>query len=434
MKSARHMKTAARWISASTIAAALILTFYCGSGVRSRPQIIPLVDNRPFENAKAMSHLASTQEEREFSAQILNSADEELDVVFSMALREARTQPVSETPEAKQFAARVSKGEAQVRTDQDQIGFFQAQIAKVNSSQREALQPQLDLLQAQLELDQDELETAREDLTRAGADPASRIQRMWDAHKTAQHASVATTADAVTNGAEAGFDGNSLISQIPAWYSLSRKTTPLMQARQELLAGAAALEAQHRNLEIRLNDLTTQTRKSQKSNNTGPAQDSPVAQLVAMTRLTATQRNINDVENRVDKRQEMSNAYGEWMSFLRGRERIAMIGVLRSGLWIVLIILVAPPVAHCVERRIATRAREDQRLVNLSAIAGFGMQALGLVLCLLVIFGFPQELPTAIFGLLGAGVTVALKDVAGVIVDNHIRELLNAKSKSAAAT
>src|SRR5690348_15665936 len=85
MNSVQYMKTAARWISVSTIAAALIITFYCESGVRSRPQIIPLVDNRPFENAKAMSHLASTQEEREFSAQILNSADEELDVVFSMA-------------------------------------------------------------------------------------------------------------------------------------------------------------------------------------------------------------------------------------------------------------------------------------------------------------------------------------------------------------
>src|SRR5262249_7737928 len=97
-------------------------------------------------------------------------------------------------------------------------------------------------------------------------------------------------------------------------------------------------------------------------------------------------------------------------------------------------LLIAALQSDDIERRMAKRRPEDQHWANLSATAGFGMQALGVVLCLLVIFDFPQELPTAIFGIVGAGVTVALKDVAGVMVDNRIRGLLSANPKTGATS
>jgi len=433
MKSGRHPKTAARWISISAIAAALMVAGDCGQRAIPRPGERSVVDTRSLETAKAISHLASTPEERDLSAQLLQLADEELDFVFSMALHEAIGQPAISTPEAKALALRVSKVEAQAKADQEQIESFSSQLQKLNRSQQKALQPQLELLQAQLQLDQNEVRDAQEDFTRAGSNQASRIQRLWDAHKAAQHGLAATAPDAVVNSAEAGYDTSNLIAQISAWYALSRKTTPLMQAREQSFAGSAALIEQHEKLELWVENFTTD-RAEHNITNARSQEDPEVARLTALRRLSETKRSLADLSERVDRRQQMTNIYGNWVSLIQARERVAMTGVVRSMLWISLIVLLAPPAARTIERRMAKRHPEDQRLLSLSATAGFGMQALGVVLCLLVIFGFPQQLPTAIFGLLGAGVTVALKDLAGVLVDNRIRELLNPKSKATAAS
>ena len=384
-----------------------------------------------LQTAQAMSHLASTSDERSFSKQVLKLADHELDLAFETALREAALHPVADTPETRELMARVNEAESHVKTDEHQVALFKDQIPRVGGSQQAALQDQLDVLEAQLELDQDELDDAKGDLSRAGGDMVGRIRSLWDKHKAdaEAHGSDTLSSAPTANSAEAGYEAGNLIAQVGAWFALSRKTTPLLQARQELLDGSNKLIRQHDALEAQAANLAAQARQRQDGKGADSSESVVVAQLTAARVFATTQRELANIAQRIDGRREMSGVYDEWIGFIHTRTRVAMTGVLRSALWILLIILIASPVARTVERRMAKYRPEDQRWTSLSATAAFGMQALGVLLCLLVVFGFPQELPTAIFGLVGAGVTVALKDVAGVMVDNRVRELLNANPK-----
>jgi hypothetical protein len=329
----------------------------------------------------------------------------------------------------------VSKATAQVKADQDQVDLFKAQIPRAKGSQQEALQQQLDIVEAQLALDQDELQDAQNDLKRAGGDMASRIQRLWEKRQRAQQPGVgAPSADAAANSAEAGYGAGNLIAQIAAWYALNRKTTPLLQVRAEAIAGAQALTGQHDVKQNEAAKLAAMAQPDPRRKKIDSSEGPDVARLTALRLQSATQRTLTDIEKRIDDRHEISDIYAQWISFIQVNTRIVMVGVLRSALWILLILLAIPQAARAVERRMAKRPPEDPRLVNLAATAGFGLQALSVVLCLMVVFGFPQQLPTAIFGIVGAGVTVALKDFAGVLVDKRIRGLINASPKPGATS
>jgi len=85
-----------------------------------------------LKTAQAIAHLASRQDERDFSGKLVKLADHELDIAFSIALREAAEHPVAVTPEAKELMARLKKSEAQVKTDEGQVELFRAQIRKVS--------------------------------------------------------------------------------------------------------------------------------------------------------------------------------------------------------------------------------------------------------------------------------------------------------------
>ncbi len=434
MKPGQHMKTAAHWISMSAVAAALILTRDCGHQASSSSRS-DVVDERLLQTAHSLAHLASTPDERFFSDQAIRVADHELDLAYSVALREAIGHPGVASPETRELAARVSKATAQVKADHDQINLFKAQIPQTKGSQQEALQQQLDILEAQFELDQDELQDAQNDLQSAGGDMATAIQRQRENHqRTQEHGFGAPSADAPVNSAEAGYDAGNLIAQVAAWYALNRKATPLMQVREGAMAGAQALTLQHEVKESEAAKLAAMTQAEPRGKRVDSSDSPDVARLTALRLQSATQRTITDIAKRIEDRRDISGIYGEWIRFIQARTRIAMVGVLRSALWMLLILLAAPKAARAVERRMAKRPPEDPRLVNLAATAGFGLQALGVVLCLMVIFGFPQQLPTAIFGIVGAGVTVALKDFAGVLVDKRIRGMINAYPKPGATS
>jgi hypothetical protein len=74
-------------------------------------------------------------------------------------------------------------------------------------------------------------------------------------------------------------------------------------------------------------------------------------------------------------------------------------------------------------------SQEHTHLANLNAVLRFAVQASGVLLILIVILGVPQHVPEAIFGIVGAGVTVALKDLSGAFIDSRIRGLLGASAK-----
>ena len=80
-----------------------------------------------------------------------------------------------------------------------------------------------------------------------------------------------------------------------------------------------------------------------------------------------------------------------------------------SAFWVLLIALIVVIVNGWVQRIFADIALERRELHTLRAITLFAVQAVGLVLILVIIFGVPTNFATAI-ALTGAGLAVGLKD------------------------
>ena len=154
---------------------------------RSETEQAPLVDERPLQTARSLAKLAAGQDERKFAERAAELADNEVDLAFHDALRDAANHPVARTPQNRELYEHASQSEAQVKADQDRIEQLKKQLAATSGSHHDNVQEQLDVAQAQLELDQDEAADAKEDLIRSGADPGSLIQRQFDQHQAAEH-------------------------------------------------------------------------------------------------------------------------------------------------------------------------------------------------------------------------------------------------------
>ncbi len=80
----------------------------------------PLVDERPLQTARTVAKLASGWDEQRFADQALRLSDNEVDLAFEDALRDAANHPVPPTPATQELYAHVTQGEADVKADQDQ--------------------------------------------------------------------------------------------------------------------------------------------------------------------------------------------------------------------------------------------------------------------------------------------------------------------------
>src|SRR5712691_5048922 len=58
----------------------------------------PLVDEQPLVTAQNLAALAVTAEEQEFAEEALQLADQEVDLAFASALRNAKEHPIPLTP------------------------------------------------------------------------------------------------------------------------------------------------------------------------------------------------------------------------------------------------------------------------------------------------------------------------------------------------
>src|SRR5271169_6599201 len=115
---------------------AFVLTRDSGSGpVRTTSPQAALVDEQPLQTARRMAALDSTRDEQRFAQQALRLADHAVDLAFAEAMREATLHQGGSTPEEKEFFARVSRAEAQVKLDQDIIDSLKKEAPKQASGE-----------------------------------------------------------------------------------------------------------------------------------------------------------------------------------------------------------------------------------------------------------------------------------------------------------
>jgi small-conductance mechanosensitive channel len=388
----------------------------------------PLVDEKPLQTARAMARLAAGADERRLSDQAFELADNEVDLAFRDALRDAANHPVTPTPQNRELFEHVSQSEADVKTDQDRVEQLKKELASASSAKQQSLQEQLDVAQAQLELDQDEASDAKEDLIRSGADPGSLIQRQFDEHQAAEHAADEKSAAAAANNPEVNYQAGSLYAQFLAWRALRSKTLPLLEAQNQTRQAAAALVDKHAALEKQV----TSGKAKQRANPTSVSQPtsaqadsaqsnasrsasqqssvpaSPNTAVKTLHRLSNDQKNLADLDKRIQDLQELANRYSGWIAVIRSHQRAALHCMIQSALFIILIVLMVYLADRSIDRRLAEMG-QGTRLHTLRAVIRFAAQAVGVLLILFVIAGAPQQ-TTTFLGLATAGITVAMKD------------------------
>jgi small-conductance mechanosensitive channel len=126
-------------------------------------------------------------------------------------------------------------------------------------------------------------------------------------------------------------------------------------------------------------------------------------------RLSDDQKNLADLDKRIQDEQELANSYAGWIAVIHSHQRGALHGMIQSALLIILILLVVYLTDRSIDRYLVEIGQERTRLHTLRTVIRFAVQAVGVALILLVILGAPQQI-TTFLGLATAGITVAMKD------------------------
>jgi small-conductance mechanosensitive channel len=375
------------------------------------------VDQTPLKVAQQLAQLASTPEERAFAQEAIRLADYEVDMAFDTALSEARLHPPPLSPEAKQINERLQKAEKILKADEERTKQLAEQVVKAPEDKREPVE--LDLIQAEadLDLDQDEVDDAKQDLYRAGGNLVDRIQAMRKEHEELGHANATAIPIGNIPPEELG-----LIHRAQQWSALHQKQLELWQAKNDALAAAGKLSAQHDALESASDAAKAQSPElvhhSKVSQSLQPAarvsaadksREESASLLQRTEQIAANQKILTVLDKRIETHKELATVYDQWINFVHNAQ-LRVIHRMLIGSLIILIIALLGLYANSWMESVAGRVSTDRRQTQfLRTISRVFLQFLAALLILLVIFGPPGQLGTFL-GLAGAGLTVALKD------------------------
>jgi small-conductance mechanosensitive channel len=386
------------------------------------------VDERTLRRAQRLSALASAPEELQYAQSATQLADHELDVAFAAALRQIEARPPVLTPEAQKISDRLQKSQKQMESDQAQVSQLTASIAQASDAQKGALQDRLDLTQSQLELDKDEVAAANQDLLQAGGNVHQRIQKMMQDHTNAANSRTAAAPPADSLSSLHG-----LAEKVREWLALRKKQRFLQFAASQATSTAAELSEQRQKLATQLeasksnSASPTATAGAAASNTTtaaapatpapaSPAQaaraatpDATPSLLTTTRQLAADQRLLTSLDERISDRRQLAEVYGKWNEVVASQATTVLHAGLLSIIVVIIILLILVFVDQWLERLVG-RAKLDRRQVEtLRSVARVSLQILSIVVILLVLIGMPTQLGTML-GIVGAGLTVALKD------------------------
>ncbi|MFI5104438.1 MAG: mechanosensitive ion channel family protein [Terriglobales bacterium] len=139
------------------------------------------------------------------------------------------------------------------------------------------------------------------------------------------------------------------------------------------------------------------------------SKEAAAAAVASFQHFSNDRKLLSGLSKQLQDQQELGDVYRSWIELTAGEQRAAVHGILRSLLWMLLIVFLVYAASRLVDRVYTEAAPEKKRLLTLRAVLRFALQAVGVLLIAFVIFGAPNQTPT-VLGLAGAGLTVALKD------------------------
>jgi hypothetical protein len=343
------------------------------------------VDDRLLQTARQLAALADTHAEQDVAAEAARLADQEIELDFATAIREAAAISPPATGPIHDLSVRIADLKSAVARTQQRI----AQLTK------DAAADKLELANAQLALEQDELDDAQEDLAREGGDERANLQHAQQERQAARQSTL-------TLGKLSAGPPDTLRQQVQLWFSLDSRQDLAQAAKQDADKKATTLSQAHKGIEGSLGS-TPQAPSDDDSD--GEDTSTVVAQL---RHLSDQRKTLADLDKRAQTCQQLSGIYQQWSNALTDRRRGVLHLILGSFGSILLIVLVAMLVSRAIAALLG-RQTDRRRLHQLRVITSIAVQAVALILIVFMIFGTPTQMPT-IIGLAGAGLTVVLKD------------------------
>jgi len=400
---------------------------------------MPVIDHSTLLNAQRLARLASTPEEQSLAQSAVQIADHELDLAFTAALWHLEAHPPPLSAEASQIQERLLEAQKTLASETQSVKQLTSELAQAADADKPTIQDRLDLAQSRMELAQDEVHEANDDLLQAGGNVHQRIQQMQQEHEAAEHADIrAASAPAGTLGSLRG-----MVGAIREWLALREKQRWLTEAQQQVAATATQLASERQQMAADLAEskasvpeLATRAqhraganapaaparpgnppdaRAALSASSTSPARDAAANTTAAPTllgvtrQIAAEQRRLTLRDQRIAARRRLADVYGQWETLVGTHARAALHACLR-GAAIVLAALLLLLFADRWLERLLGRARIDRRqLATLRSVVGVALQIVAVVVILLMLVGLPGQIG-AMLGLVGAGLTVALKD------------------------
>lgn len=362
-----------------------------------------IVDLRPWQTAQTLAALAVTAEEGEFARDAERLADHEVDQAFATALRQANLN--AEHPKltggAIALSQRVKELQDVVAQDHAEVQRLTALSASHKGSEEDSSDDDLDIAKAQLGLDTDQLNDAQDDLNRATGDNRAQIQSELNAHE----ATMAKYDSETKNGGEIAVISvtrqGTLAGRLRGWSKQLSRTQLIQQAIQETNNDLNRLTTEHNALETQVNAAAVRA-------NSTTATD--YASRLAELKSRGAERQILSIyDDRIQTELQLVRIYDRWAAQLTLQRQILLHLIFRSLALIVFILICMILAAALVRRFLAVPAASQRQMHTLRTVLDLSIQVFGILLILLIIFGWPQQTPT-ILGLVTAGITIVLQD------------------------
>ena len=362
-----------------------------------------LADLRPWQTAQALAPLAVTAEESEYAREAVRLADHEVEQAFDSALRKANSEAQHRvlTGDALALSSKVDNLEQVVAQDQALVASLTSKSPSLatgakSGSPSAGAGDDLEVAKAQFGLDSDDLADAERDLNRVSGDDRAQIQSELAAHQAAMNKynsqSGGNSQVAVVSARQHG----TLASRVKAWFDQRDRSQLIEQALRQAQAEIPALTAEHNKLE-------------------GAADSAATAATTGEGRLTGIQQKrdqrqlLSIFDDRIATEQQLATVYSKWSTQVALQHRIVLHLMMQSLALIALILICMILSDALVQRLLAHPSLDWKRMQTLRTVLEFGVQALGVLLILFVLFGPPHQL-TTVLGLATAGLTIALQD------------------------
>jgi small-conductance mechanosensitive channel len=190
-----------------------------------------------------------------------------------------------------------------------------------------------------------------------------------------------------------------LSGRIAAWNRQRSRLQLIQQAQQQALADAQRFTQQHNALEAQANS------NSQAAGNITDRN----ARLASIHDRSAESQLLSIYDDRIQTEQRLAAVYQKWVAQVQLQHRIVLHVILQSLTWILLILICMVLGEVLVRKLMEYPVLDPRQRHTLRTVLTLGVQVIGVLGILFIIFGAPQQTST-ILGLSTAALTIALQD------------------------